>query len=137
MEFRSRTPALLALALAYFAVVAAAPMVVGISAPIAGELDVGEPAVGMLVTLFTLVFGLGSPIVAMLVGVVNRRSVLLIGLGLMVLGGVGSAVAPNFAFLAAARVVTGLGAAAFIPREEDPRFPDVELPAPARLEGSL
>ncbi|MEV5569667.1 MFS transporter [Spirillospora sp. NPDC052269] len=115
MRTRSSSPALVTLALGYFALGTASLAVVGLSAPIAADLRVRPATVGTLVTVFSLVFALAAPLTAVALGRMDRKRVLLIGLTLMLAGGVGSALAPTFATLVAARVVAGLGAAIFGP----------------------
>ncbi|MEV4258192.1 MFS transporter [Spirillospora sp. NPDC049652] len=115
MRTRSSSPALVTLALGYFALGTASLAVVGLSAPIAAELRVRPATIGTLVTVFSLVFALAAPLTAVVLGRMDRRRVLMIGLALMLAGGVGSALAPTFGALVAARVVAGLGAAVFGP----------------------
>ncbi|MER6575234.1 MFS transporter [Nonomuraea sp. NPDC001023] len=115
MRPRSSTPALLTLALGYFALGTASLAVVGLSGPIAVDLKVSAATVGTLITVFALVFALAAPVAAIVLGRLDRRTVLLVGLALMALGGAAAAMAPNFAALAAARVAAGLGAAIFGP----------------------
>ncbi|RFU40694.1 MFS transporter [Actinomadura logoneensis] len=115
MRTRSSTPALVTLALGYFTLGTASLAVVGLGAPIAADLHVRPATIGTLVTVFSLVFALAAPLTAVALGRMDRRRVLLIGLALMLAGGLGSALAPTFATLVAARVVAGLGAAVFGP----------------------
>ncbi|MFF4197843.1 MFS transporter [Nonomuraea sp. NPDC001831] len=115
MRPRSSTPALLTLALGYFALGTASLAVVGLSGPIAVDLKVPAATVGTLITVFALVFALAAPVAAIVLGRLDRRTVLLVGLALMALGGAAAAMAPNFTALAAARVAAGLGAAIFGP----------------------
>ncbi|MFI7694525.1 MFS transporter [Nonomuraea sp. NPDC049655] len=115
MRPRSSTPALLTLALGYFALGTASLAVVGLSGPIAADLKVPAATVGTLVTVFALVFALAAPVAAIALGRLDRRTVLLVGLALMTLGGAAGAMAPDFTALAAARVAAGLGAAIFGP----------------------
>ncbi|MEV5749622.1 MFS transporter [Actinoallomurus sp. NPDC052308] len=115
MHPRSSTPALLSLALGYFALGTASLAVVGLSGPIAADLRVSAATVGTLVTVFSLVFALAAPIATIALGRLDRRRVLLLGLALMTIGGIASAAAPTFGALAAARVAAGLGAAIFGP----------------------
>ncbi|CAL9616191.1 Purine efflux pump PbuE [Streptomyces sp. enrichment culture] len=115
MTSRSRTPALLALSVAYFALVAAALAVVGLGTSITGDLGLAPSATGTLVTVYTLVFALGSPLAAIALGRLGKKPVLLIGLVLMLLGGLVSAVAPGPVLLVAARLIQGVGAAVFAP----------------------
>jgi DHA1 family inner membrane transport protein len=111
----SSTPALLALSLGYFSLGTASLAVIGLSAPIAADLHVKAATVGTLVTVFALVFAIAAPAAAIVLGRMCRKRLLLVGLALMILGGIGSAVAPSFGFLTAARVVAGLGAAVYGP----------------------
>ncbi|WP_406317296.1 MFS transporter [Streptosporangium sp. NBC_01639] len=115
MRPRSSTPALLSLALGYFALGTASLAVVGLSGPMAADLQVSAATVGTLVTVFSLAFAVAAPIAAVALGRLDRRRVLLLGLALMTIGGIAGAVAPTFAALAAARVAAGLGAAIFGP----------------------
>ncbi|MDN3244906.1 MULTISPECIES: MFS transporter [unclassified Streptomyces] len=108
-------PALLALTVAYFAMVAAAVAIVGLGPLITDGLGVGSGAAGTLSTVYTVVFALGAPVAAVVLRRVDRKKVLLVGLVLMVLGGLGSAVAPHLPPMIAARTVQGVGAAVFAP----------------------
>ncbi|WP_063829580.1 MFS transporter [Streptomyces violens] len=112
---RSPMPALLALAIAYFAMVAAALAIVGLGPLVTDGLGVGSGAAGTLSTVYTLVFALGAPVAAVVLQRVDRKKVLLIGLALMVLGGLGSAMAPQLSLMVAARTIQGVGAAVFAP----------------------
>ncbi|MFC5185052.1 MFS transporter [Actinomadura harenae] len=115
MRTRSSRPALLALSLGYFALGTASLAVVGLSAPISRDLQVRPATVGTLVTVFAVVFALAAPAATILLGRMCRKRALLLGLGLLVLGGAGAAVAPDYPTLCAARVLAGLGAAVFGP----------------------
>ncbi|WP_447037250.1 MFS transporter [Streptomyces sp. DSM 118878] len=108
-------PALLALTVAYFAMVAAAVAIVGIGPLITDGLGVGSGAAGALSTVYTVVFALGAPVAAVILRRVDRKKVLLVGLVLMVLGGLAGAVAPRLPLMIAARAVQGVGAAVFAP----------------------
>ncbi|GAB3958647.1 MFS transporter [Actinoallomurus acanthiterrae] len=132
MRTRSSTPVLLALSLGYFALGTASLAVIGLSAPIATDLHVRPATVGTLVTVFALVFALAAPAAAIVLGRMCRRRALLLGLALLVVGDLGSAAAPSFAVLDAARVAAGLGGAIFgpaasaagsmiVPEEQRPR----------------
>lgn len=112
---RSPVPALLALTIAYFAMVAAALATVGLGPLITAGLGVDSSASGTLSSVYTLVFALGAPLAAVALKRVDRKKVLLIGLALMALGGLGSAIAPNLSLMIAARTVQGVGAAIFAP----------------------
>ncbi|WP_433249496.1 MFS transporter [Actinomadura nitritigenes] len=105
----------MALSLGYFTLGTASLGVIGLSAPISHDLHVRPATVGALVTVFALVFALTAPLAAIVLGRLSRRRLLLLGLALLIAGGVGSALAPSFAVLAAFRVLAGLGAAVYGP----------------------
>ncbi|MEV1174671.1 MFS transporter [Nonomuraea sp. NPDC049784] len=115
MKPRNPTPALLALSLGYFSLGTTSLAVVGLSAPIGAALNVRPATVGLLVTVFSLVFAVAAPLASVWLGQMCRKRVLLIGLALMIVGGIGSALAPSYGALCAARVLSGLGAAMFGP----------------------
>ncbi|MFF3665535.1 MFS transporter [Microtetraspora malaysiensis] len=115
MSSRRFGPALWALALGYFTFGTSSLAVVGLSAPISGDLHVTQAQVGLLVTVFALTFALTAPLAPVLLGRLGRKSVLLTGLAVMAAGGVAAALAPNYGMLCAARVLTALGGAAFGP----------------------
>ncbi|MGW3492946.1 MFS transporter [Streptomyces sp. NPDC001020] len=115
MTSRRSGPALWALALGYFSFGTSSLAVVGLSAPISEDLHVTQAQVGLLVTAFALTFALTAPLAPVLLGRLGRKSVLLSGLAVMAAGGVAAALAPNYAMLCAARVLTALGGAAFGP----------------------
>jgi DHA1 family inner membrane transport protein len=109
-------PALLALALGYFAFGTSSLALVGLSPSISGDLSVPAARVGLLVSVFALTFAVSTPVLPVLLGRLDRKHTLLLGLAVMSAGGVLSAVATSYAFLAVARVVTALGAAAYAPQ---------------------
>ncbi|NUS17624.1 MAG: MFS transporter, partial [Streptomyces sp.] len=115
MATRRPGPALWALALGYFSFGTSSLAVVGLSDPISAGLHVSQAQVGLLVTVFALTFALTAPLAPVLLGRLGRRTVLLSGLAVMAAGGVAAALAPDYGSLAAARVLTGLGGAAFGP----------------------
>lgn len=115
MISRRPGPALWALALGYFSFGTSSLAVVGLGHPIGADLHVSQSQVGLLVTVFALTFALAAPLAPVALGRLGRRSVLLSGLAVMAAGGVAAALAPNYAALSAARVLTALGGAAFGP----------------------
>ncbi|MGI5491414.1 hypothetical protein [Microtetraspora malaysiensis] len=84
MRMGSSTPALLALSLGYFALGTASLAVVGLSAPIGADLHVRPATVGLLVTVFALVFALAAPAAPIVLGRMRRKRTLLLGLTLMI-----------------------------------------------------
>ncbi|BCJ47838.1 hypothetical protein GCM10010168_21970 [Actinoplanes ianthinogenes] len=107
---------LLALALGYFAFGTSSLAPIGLSPSISADLGTTPARVGLLVSVFALTFAAAAPVAPGLLGRLDRRHMLLIGLAVMSAGGVLSAVATSYPMLAAARVVTALGAAAYAPQ---------------------
>jgi predicted MFS family arabinose efflux permease len=85
----------------------------GLLPSISADLSVSISAAGQLVTIFSITYALGSPIIATLTGSWDRRALLGGGMGLFLLGMAGQALAPSFAVMAAGRAVAAVGAAAF------------------------
>ncbi|MFB7618969.1 MFS transporter [Kitasatospora sp. NPDC056181] len=108
-------PALLALSLGYFTLGTSSLAVVGLGSPIGRDLHTGPGSVGVLVSVFALSFALAAPFAPALLGRLDRRAALLVGLALLTAGGVLGALAPSYGVLAVSRVVAGLGGAVFGP----------------------
>ena len=89
--------------------------ITGILAPIAAELGVTVAGAGQSTTAYAAAFALGAPAIAMTLGHLDRRAVLLAGLVVFTAASLLGAVAPSFEVLLASRVLAGLGAAAFSP----------------------
>lgn len=116
MKARSPTPALLALSLGYFTFGTSSLAVVGLSASMSHELRINPARVGLLVSVFALTFAFTAPLAPVVLGRLDRRRTLLVGLAVMAAGGFISAIAPSYAVLTAARVLAGLGAATYAPQ---------------------
>lgn len=101
---------LLPLALATFAVGTDSYVIAGLLPAIAADLDVSTPAAGQLVTVFALVMALSAPVMGALTGNLDRRSALLIALGVFVVGNVVTALGTNYETVLAARILTAVGA---------------------------
>jgi DHA1 family inner membrane transport protein len=81
-----------------------APM--GLLPVIADGLHVSIPVAGLLVSGYALGVLVGAPLMTLPTGRLDRKVLLLALMGLFTLGNVISAIAPNYAFLMAARIVT-------------------------------
>lgn len=103
------------LALGMFALGTDAFVVAGVLPVISRELSVSEGLAGQLVTIFSLSYGLGAPVLAAFTGRWSRNQVLLVSLGAFCLVNIGSALAPNFALLLLTRLLAGLCAATYAP----------------------
>ncbi|TAA08856.1 MFS transporter [Pseudoxanthomonas winnipegensis] len=105
--------ALLALTLAAFAIGTTEFVIVGLIPTIATDLGVALPSAGLLVSLYALGVAIGAPILTAITGRVPRKPLLV---GLMALFTVGNLVAwlaPGYATLIVARLLTGLAHGVF------------------------
>ncbi|MEU9852529.1 MFS transporter [Streptomyces sp. NPDC047974] len=103
---------LLPLALATFAVGTDGYVIAGLLPSIAADLGVSTPAAGQLVTVFALTPALSAPVTGALTGGLDRRSALLVALGVFVAGNAVTALGTSYGVVMAARVVTAVGASA-------------------------
>ena len=85
----------------------------GLLPDLARSFDVSIPKAGLLVSGYALSVTVGSPLMALAVGRMNRKTALLLLMGVFVLGNGLCAVAPSFGLLMAARVMTALCHGAF------------------------
>lgn len=108
-------PRIFLLALGMFALGTDAFVIAGVLPVIAHETGVQEALAGQLVTVFSLVYGLGAPLLAVLTARWSPTRVLIVALGLFCLSNLGSAIAPNFALLLVTRILTGCSAAIYAP----------------------
>ena len=108
----SRLP-VLALALASFGIGTTEFVIMGLLPDVAGDLGVTIPHAGLLVTGYALSVAFGSPFLAVATARMDRRRALLLLIGIFILGNLLCALAPNYALLMAARIVTALCHGAF------------------------
>jgi DHA1 family inner membrane transport protein len=103
---------LLVLALGMFALGTDSFVIAGVLPGVAHTFHVGIGAAGQLTTAYALAYGLLSPTAAAIFAHVERKKLMLIGLGIFILA---TAWAPTFALALAARGLAGLGAAIYAP----------------------
>ncbi len=104
---------LLALAIASFGIGTTEFVIMGLLPDVARDLGVSIPHAGLLVTGYALGVVIGAPIVAVATIGVPRKPALLGMVGMFVVGNLLCAIAPNYAVLMVARVVTALCHGAF------------------------
>ncbi len=90
-------------------------VIAGLLPELATDLGVGEPAAGQLITAYSLTYGLGAPVLAVLTAHLPRRRFLVAATLVFALVNVLMAVAPNYPVLMALRVAAALAAAAIVP----------------------
>lgn len=105
--------ALFALTLSAFAIGTTEFVIVGLVPTIAQDLGVTLPSAGLLVSLYALGVAVGAPVLTALTGRWNRKWVLLSLMSLFIVGNVLAWMAPNYASLMTARILTGLAHGVF------------------------
>ncbi|CAH2782320.1 MAG: Arabinose efflux permease [uncultured Paraburkholderia sp.] len=85
----------------------------GLLPDVARDLYVSIPAAGMLVSAHALGVTIGTPIVAIAVANMPRKKALMSLIGVFIVGNLLCAIAPNYAILMAARIVTAFCNGAF------------------------
>jgi DHA1 family inner membrane transport protein len=104
---------LFALAAASFGIGTTEFVIMGLLPDVGRDLHVTVPQAGMLVSGYALGVALGSPLVAVAINSMPRKSALLALMGLFIVGNIGCALAPNYGSLLLARVLTSLAHGAF------------------------
>lgn len=103
------------LALAAFAIGSEAFVIAGLLPAIATDLQISLAAAGQLVTAYALTYAVGSPVLAVSLNNLDRRTVLALALSAFIFGNLLAAVAGNFPMLLASRMVMALGAGLCMP----------------------
>ncbi|MDB5776117.1 MAG: transporter [Herbaspirillum sp.] len=104
---------LFALAIAAFGIGTTEFVIMGLLPDVARDLGVSAPAAGMLVSGYALGVAAGAPILAIVTAKWPRKQALISLMCLFIVGNVLCALAPNYAMLMVARVVTAFCHAAF------------------------
>jgi MFS transporter, DHA1 family, inner membrane transport protein len=105
--------ALWALALSAFAIGTTEFVIVGLIPTIAASLGVSVPSAGLLVSLYALGVAIGAPVLTALTGRIARKQLLLGLMALFTIGNLLAWLAPGYASLMTARVLTGLAHGVF------------------------
>lgn len=106
---------LLLLALGAFAIGTEGYAIAGLLPKVAADLRVSVPVAGQLITAFSLAFALGSPLLAVVTGHLERKRLLMGSMLVFGLFNVVAALSQTYAVLFTARVGLALSAAAFMP----------------------
>lgn len=104
---------ILALALATFAIGTTEFVIMGILPDVARDLAVTIPAAGLLVSGYALGVAAGAPLLAVLTSRMPRKRALLLLMAIFIAGNILCAVAPGYASLMIARVLTSFAHGAF------------------------
>jgi DHA1 family inner membrane transport protein len=100
-----------ALAASYFTLGVGSLSIVGLVEPMATDLDASRATIVLMVTAFALTYAIAAPALQMLVGHLDHRRLVLVGLSGIAIGAVASAAAPTIEILAASRMLMAAGAA--------------------------
>ncbi|WP_414708834.1 MFS transporter [Roseateles sp.] len=84
-------------------------VVVGVLSPLAQAFGVTRPEAGALMSVYAGTYAVASPLLVAATGRLDRRLLLVLGLGLFGLGALAAALAPSFGWLLAARALMALG----------------------------
>lgn len=106
---------MLGLALGNLAIGTLAFVVIGILPDIARDYDIPEARAGLVFTLYAATYAASSPLLIAATGLVPRKWLLCLALGLAAAATLGSALAPGLGSLAATRVVAAMGGAVYTP----------------------
>src|SRR5882724_4222883 len=106
---------LIPLALGAFAIGTESYVVAGVLPTIAADVGVTVPMAGQLITAFALTYALGSPLIAVATGGLERRRLLLASIATFGLFNLLAAFAHTYALLLTARIGLGLAAGTFMP----------------------
>jgi DHA1 family inner membrane transport protein len=110
---RAISVSVLSLMLCVFSITTGEFVLAGILPDVAGGLGVSIPAAGLLVTAYAIGMIAGGPLLTALTPRFPRKPLIVVLLVVAVAGNVASALAPTYAVLFAARVVTALVTATF------------------------
>ncbi len=89
-------------------------IIAGILDKVAADVGVSVAAAGQLITVFSLAYAFGTPILMGLTARVERRRLLLYALGAFAVGNLIAVALPGFAFLIVSRIVLALSTGVFV-----------------------
>jgi predicted MFS family arabinose efflux permease len=106
---------LLWLALGAFAIGTESYMIAGLLPTMSADLGVSVPMAGQLVTAFALAYAVGSPVLAVVTGNMERKRLLLFSIAAFAACNVLAVFSTNYAMLLGARILLALAAGTFMP----------------------
>jgi len=89
-------------------------VIAGILDKVADSANVSVSTAGQLITIFSIGFALGSPIIMMAAAKMDRRKLLMLSLLTLVVGSILTATLSGFTFLIVSRVILALGTGVFL-----------------------
>lgn len=106
---------LLVLAAGTFSIGTDSFVIAGIMPDVMRSFHIDAATAGQLITVYALTYALMTPVMAAATAHWRRRTVLMAGLAVFIIGNVLSALLPTFELVLASRVLSGLGGALFTP----------------------
>ncbi|MFC6760761.1 MFS transporter [Sulfitobacter porphyrae] len=114
---QAETPArllpLIALGIGAFGIGLTEFIIMGLLPQVAGDLGVGLPSAGLLITGYALGVTIGGPVLAIAASRLPHRAVLVLVMAIFTAGNLLCALAPGFGLVLAARVITGFAHGTF------------------------
>ncbi|MCS7463036.1 MFS transporter [Paenibacillus doosanensis] len=89
-------------------------IIAGILDKVAADIGVPLSAAGQLITVFSLAYAFGTPVLMAVTSRLDRRKLLLYSLGVFVLGNAAAVLLSGFAFLVASRIILALSTGVFV-----------------------
>ncbi|UPO90146.1 MFS transporter [Niallia sp. Man26] len=89
-------------------------VIAGILDKVADSANVSLSTAGQLITIFSIGFAIGSPIVMMAAAKMDRRKLLMLSLMILVIGSILTATLSGFTFLIVSRVILAVGTGVFV-----------------------
>ena len=105
--------AILCMVLAVFGVGTVEYLVAGVLPAISQDMGVSDATAGLLVTVYAVTVMIGGPLMTVLTASMRRTPLIVASMALFVIGNIATTLAPNFAVLVVARVLTALPHATF------------------------
>lgn len=106
-------PAVLALTAGAFGIGTTEFIIMGLLLQVAADMHVSVPVAGLLISGYALGVFVGAPVLTLATRRMPRKTVLLALMAIFTLGNAACALAPNYALLMAARVLTSLAHGTF------------------------
>ena len=106
---------LLGLALGTFAIGTGSFVLAGLLGGVAEDLSISVATAGQLITLYAVVYAVGSPVLVTITSRVTRRRLLILSLAVFAVANAAAVAIPSFGPLLASRIVAACAAAVFTP----------------------
>ncbi|WP_152394732.1 MFS transporter [Paenibacillus guangzhouensis] len=89
-------------------------IIAGILDKVAADTGISVAAAGQLITVFSLAFAFGTPVLMAVTARMERKKLLIYSLSIFVIGNAIAAILPGFGFLIASRIISALSTGVFV-----------------------